>query len=171
MRNGISCFGCHTEGMKTFEDQVRSAIESHTNPTYDKAQALRLYVEKSVMDALVEEDTELYKEALEETGGTVDDIEPISRFHEAYQGDVDATYAAAVVGLETEVFLEKIRENVGLQNLGLLVLDSPNSNYETGRLDIKFSGYSFCTQFPDSPRGASRCDTARTEAEYRCSDS
>ena len=23
VRNGLSCFGCHTEGMKTFEDEVR----------------------------------------------------------------------------------------------------------------------------------------------------
>ena len=46
VRNGLSCFGCHTEGMKTFEDQVRSVIESNTNPAYDKAQALRLYVEQ-----------------------------------------------------------------------------------------------------------------------------
>ena len=56
------------------------------------------------------------------------DIEPISRFHEVFQGPVDAAYAAAVVGLETEAFLEKIRENVGLQNIGLLVLDSDNGS-------------------------------------------
>ena len=124
VRNGISCLGCHTEGMKTFEDQVRSVIESNTTPAYDKAQALRLYVEKSEMDALVTEDMERYRVALDATGGTFDDIEPISRFHEAFQGDVDAAYAAAVVGLETEAFLEKIRENVGLQNAGLLVLES-----------------------------------------------
>ena len=27
VRNGISCLGCHTEGMKTFDDEVRSVIE------------------------------------------------------------------------------------------------------------------------------------------------
>ena len=118
VRNGISCFGCHTEGMKTFEDQVRSVIESKTNPTYDKAQALRLYVEQSEMDALLQQDMEGYKEALEATGGMFDDIEPISRFHEAFQGPVDAAYAAAVVGLETEAFLEKIRENAGCRTRG-----------------------------------------------------
>ena len=80
VRNGISCFGCHTEGMKTFEDQVRSVIESNTNPAYDKAQALRLYVEKSKMDTLVQEDMEKYKDALEKTGGMFDDIEPIPVF-------------------------------------------------------------------------------------------
>ena len=40
VRNGLSCLGCHTEGMKTFEDQVRSVIESNATPAYDKAQAL-----------------------------------------------------------------------------------------------------------------------------------
>ena len=148
VRNGISCFGCHTEGMKTFEDQVRAVIESDTNPAYDKAQALRLYVEQSEMDLLIEEDTEQYKEALEETGGTVDDIEPISRFHEVFQGDVDAGYAAAVVGLETEAFQEKIRENVGLQNAGLLVLDSPNGTMKRDAWTSSFRDIVFALNFP-----------------------
>ena len=148
VRNGISCFGCHTEGMKTFEDQVRAVIESDTNPAYDKAQALRLYVEQSEMDLLIEEDTEQYKEALEETGGTVDDIEPISRFHEAFQGDVDAGYAAAVVGLETEAFQEKVRENVGLQNAGLLVLDSPNGTMKRDAWTSNFKDIVFSLNFP-----------------------
>ena len=69
VRNGLSCFGCHTEGMKTFEDEVRAVIESSTTPAYDKAQALRLYVAQSDMDALLQEDTDRYKEALEATGG------------------------------------------------------------------------------------------------------
>ena len=55
------------------------------------------------MDALVQEDMDRYRGALEATGGTVDGIEPIQRFHEVFQGPVDASYAAAVVGLETEV--------------------------------------------------------------------
>ena len=148
VRNGISCFGCHTEGMKTFEDQVRSVIESNTNPAYDKAQALRLYVEKSKMDTLVQEDMEKYKDALEKTGGMFDDIEPISRFHEAFQGEVDVAYAAAVVGLESEAFLEKIRENVGLQNAGLLVLDSANGSMKRDAWTSNFRDILFALDFP-----------------------
>ena len=149
VRNGLSCFGCHTEGMKTFEDQVRSVIESNTNPAYDKAQALRLYVEQSEMDALVSEDMNRYKGALEETGGAFGDIEPISRFHEAFQGPVDAAYAAAVVGLGTEAFLEKIRENVGLQNIGLLVLDSPNGSMKRDAWTSNFPAIIYAWDFPD----------------------
>ena len=131
VRNGLSCIGCHTEGMKTLEDQVRSVIESNTNPPYNKAQALRLYVEKTDMDALVGKDMEKYRVALEATGGAIGGVEPISRFHEAFQGAVDAAYAAAVVGLETETFLKRIRENAGLQSAGLLVLDGGQIKRDT----------------------------------------
>ena len=148
VRTGLSCFGCHIEGMNTFEDQVRTVIESNTNPSYDKAQALRLYVEKSEMDALLQEDIEKYRSALEETGGTFDDIEPIARFHEAFQGSVDAPYAAAVVGLETEVFLEKIREDVGLQNAGLLVLGSPSGSMKRDTWTSSFRDIVFALNFP-----------------------
>ena len=148
VRNGLSCFGCHTKGMNTFEDQVRAVIESKTNPTYNKAQALRLYVEKSEMDALVQEDMDRYRGALEATGGMVDDIEPIQRFHEVFQGPVDASHAAAVVGLETEVFLETIRENIGLQNAGLLVLDSPNGTMKRDAWTSSFKDIVFALNFP-----------------------
>jgi len=149
VRNGLSCFGCHTEGMKTFEDEVRAVIESNATPAYDKAQALRLYVEKSKMDALLQEDTDRYRVALEATGGTFGGIEPISRFHEVFQGTVDASYAAAAVGLETEAFLEKIRENIGLQNIGLLVLDSPNGSMKRDAWTSSFRDILFALDFPE----------------------
>ncbi len=148
VRNGLSCFGCHTEGMKTFEDEVRPVIESNATPAYDKAQALRLYVAQSDMDALLQEDTNRYKAALEATGGAFGGIEPISRFHEVFQGTVDAAYAAAVVGLETEAFLKKIRENVGLQNIGLLVLDSANGSMKRDAWTSSFRDILFALDFP-----------------------
>ncbi|MYE91678.1 hypothetical protein F4X33_22080, partial [Candidatus Poribacteria bacterium] len=148
VRNGLSCFGCHTEGMKTFEDEVRSVIESNATPAYDKAQALRLYVAQSEMDTLIQEDTDRYRGALEATGGAFGGIEPISRFHEVFQGPVDAAYAAAVVGLETEAFLEKIRENTGLQNIGLLVLDSPNGSMKRDAWTSNFRDILFALDFP-----------------------
>ena len=149
VRNGLSCFGCHTEGMKTFEDQVRSVIESNATPAYDKAQALRLYVEQSEMDARLGEDMDRYRVALTKTGGAVGDIEPISRFHEVFQGPVNVAYAAAVVGLETEVFLEKIRENTGLQNIGLLVLDSQNGSMKRDTWTSSFGDIVFALDFPE----------------------
>ena len=152
VRNGISCIGCHTEGMKTFEDEVRSAIEGNPNPPYNKAYALRLYVEKSVMDALVAEDMEKYRVALEATGGTFSGVEPVSRFHEAFQGPIGAVYAAAVVGLETEAFLERIRENTGLQNVGLLALDNENGSVKRDTWTSSFRDVMYALDYPGQVR-------------------
>ena len=149
VRNGLSCFGCHTEGMKTFEDEVRAVIESNATPAYDKAQALRLYVTQLEMDALLREDTDRYRGALEATGGAFGGIEPISRFHEVFQGTVDAAYAAAVVGLEMEAFQEKIRENIRLQNIGLLVLDSANGSMKRDAWTSSFKDILFALDFPE----------------------
>ena len=148
VRNGLSCIGCHTEGMKTLEDQVRSVIESNANPPYNKAQALRLYVEKSDMDARVGGDMERYRGALEATGGAIGGVEPISRFHEAFQGAVDAAYAAAVVGLETETFLEKVRENIGLQNVGLLALEGENGSVKRDTWTASFRDVVYALDYP-----------------------
>ena len=148
VRNGLSCIGCHTEGMKTLEDQVRSVIESNTNPPYNKAQALRLYVEKTDMDALVGKDMEKYRVALEATGGAVGGVEPISRFHETFQGPVDAAYAAAVVGLETQTFLERVRENTGLQNVGLLALEGENGSVQRDTWTSSFRDVIYALDYP-----------------------
>ena len=134
--------------MKTFEDQVRSVIESNTNPPYNKAQALRLYVEKSDMDARVGDDMERYQEALEETGGVLGGVEPISRFHEVFQGPVDAAYAAAVVGLETETFLERVRDNTGLQNVGLLALEGENGSVQRDTWTSSFRDVMYALDYP-----------------------
>ncbi len=127
VRNGISCIGCHTEGMKTFEDGVREVIAKAPDSPV-KVQALRLYVEKAKMDELLNEDTQTYRRALEATGGVFGGIEPVYRFYKAFEGPVDAAHAAAVVGLETEVFIAKIRENPSLQRLGLRTLGSASGN-------------------------------------------
>ena len=148
VRNGLSCIGCHTEGMKTFEDQVRGVVEENENPPFDKDRALRLYVEKTVMDALVEEDTARYREALEKTGDVFGGIEPVQRFHEAFQGPLDASHAAAAVGLEPEVFLQKIRGNASLQNLGLQVLE--NGTMKRDAWTSNFASVTAALNTPDS---------------------
>ncbi len=133
VRNGLSCIGCHTEGMKEFADEVRTVIESDTRPSYSKAHALQLYVEKSEMDALVNSDMVRYQRALQSTGGDINDVEPVSRFHEAFHSPLNLSHAAAAVGLEPHVFLSKIRENAGLQSAGLLVLDGGQIKRDTWR--------------------------------------
>ena len=131
VRNGLSCIGCHTEGMKAFEDQVRGVVEQNANPPYDKARALRLYAEKAEMDEFLEKDTAHYRRALEATGDVFGGIESVQRFYEAFQRPLDVAHAAAAVGLEIEAFVEKIRGNTSLQNLGLLVLENGTVKRDT----------------------------------------
>ena len=138
IRNGLSCMGCHTEGMKTFEDQMRSVIEQSRNPSYDKAQALRLYVEKAKMDSLVREDIGRYRRAIEAAGGVFGGSEPIQQLVKQFEGPLDATHAAAEIGLETNDFLKKIRENSTLQNAGLLVLGVENGSVKRDAWESEF---------------------------------
>ncbi|RKU27500.1 hypothetical protein C6499_11945 [Candidatus Poribacteria bacterium] len=126
VRNGISCIGCHTEGMKTFEDTVRAAIEQNPNPLFDKERALSLYVEQAVMDTFVQEDTDRYRTAVEKTGAGFGGVEPVHLFHETFFSPLTADHAAAAVGLETQTFLEYVQEKPRLQNLGLSSLTTPN---------------------------------------------
>ena len=148
VRNGISCIGCHTEGMKTFEDEVRGVItKAPDGPA--KVQALRLYVEKEVMDEKVREDTDRYRQALKATGGVFGGIEPVYRFYKAFEGPVDAAYAAAAVGLETEALLAKIRENPSLQRLGLRTLESESGNVKRDAWTSNFAEVVSALNSPD----------------------
>ena len=143
VRNGLSCMGCHTEGMKSFEDQVRSVIEQNLNPSYDKAQALRLYVEKSEMDSLVREDIARYRQAIEDAGGVFGGSEPIQQLVKQFEGPLDAAYAAAEVGLKTDEFLRKVRENSTLQNAGLLVLGVEKGSVKRDAWESEFGTVTF----------------------------
>ncbi|RKU12490.1 hypothetical protein C6503_17015, partial [Candidatus Poribacteria bacterium] len=148
VRNGLSCIGCHTKGMQTFTDEVRAVVLRQPE-TPAKAQALRLYVEQSEMDALVAEDTERYRKALEETGGVFGGIEPVHRFYEAFQGPIDVAHAAASVGMETAPFLEKIRENPSLRGLGLSALESEGGNVKRDAWTSNFDAVIAALHSPD----------------------
>ena len=139
IRNGLSCMGCHTEGMKTFDDQMRSVIEQNLNPPYDKLQALRLYVGKSEMDSLVGEDIARYKQAIKAAGSVFGGSEPIQQLVKQFEGPLDATHAAAEVGLETGDFLQKIHENSTLQNAGLLVLGIDKGSMKRDAWEAEFA--------------------------------
>ena len=150
VRNGLSCIGCHTEGMKTFTDQVRSVVERTANPLYDKDYTLLLYVTQDKMDALLAEDTARYKTALEKTGGVFGGIEPVHRFYEAFQDALEAPDAAAAVGLQTAHFLSQIREKSSLQNLGLTGLTS-GGNVKRDAWTQRFSEIITALNSPDTP--------------------
>ena len=139
VHNGLSCMGCHTEGMKAFEDQVRPAIEQVRNPPYNREQVLRLYAKRSEMASLVRVDTERYKQAIETAGGVFGGSEPIQQLVKQFEGPIDASHAAAEVGLEKSDFIEKIRGNDTLQKAGLTVLAVPKGSMKRDAWTSQFS--------------------------------
>ena len=147
VRNGLSCIGCHTEGMKDFEDQMRGIVQKNPNPPFNKDRALQLYTDKVTMAGLLAEDTDRYKQALKATGDVFGGIESVQRFHEAFQRPVDVVYAAAAVGLQTEAFLKRIRASANLKSLGVLVLENGTMKRDTWT--SKFSEIVFALDFPD----------------------
>ena len=162
VQNGLSCIGCHTQGMKKFKDSVRAAIEQDENPPYNREQALRLYPEQSVLDELLQKDTQRFQQALEEIGGPFandpsrqqffkrHENEPVQRFHEAFQAPLDASHAAAAVGLETEKFLTQIREKQSLKNLGLQTLTDVNGTVKRDAWTSNFDQVISALNTPDS---------------------
>ncbi len=162
VRNGLSCIGCHTQGMKKFTDSVRAAIEQDQNPPYDKEHALRLYPEQSVLDELLQKDTNRFLQALEKIGGPFEDEasrqqfikrhenEPVQRFHEAFQTPLNASQAAAAVGLETTEFLTLIREKQSLKNLGLQTLIDENGTVKRDAWTSNFHDVISALNTPDS---------------------
>ena len=62
---------------------------------------------KSEMDSLVREDIARYRQAIEAAGGVFGGSEPIQQLVKQFEGPLDATHAAAEVGLETNDFLQK----------------------------------------------------------------
>ena len=150
VRNGLSCIGCHTEGMKVFEDEVRGVVEQNPNPPFSKDRALRLYVGKAEMDAFLAEDTARYRQALEKTGDVFGGIEPVQRFHEAFQRPLDAAHAAASVGLEMVALLQKVRENASLKNLGLGVLTGASGSVKRDTWTSNFSEIVTVLSSPDN---------------------
>ena len=139
VHNGLSCMGCHTEGMKTFEDQVRPAIEQVRAPPYNKEQVLRLYAKRSEMESLVRADTERYKRAIEAAGGVFGGSEPIQQLVKQFKGPINAAHAAAEMGLEQNEFVAKIRENSTLQHIGLMVLEVPKGSVKRDAWTSQFS--------------------------------
>ena len=150
VRNGLSCIGCHTEGMKVFEDEVRGVVEQNANPPFNKDRVLRLYAEKTEMDGFLEEDTARYRQSLEKTGDVFGGVEPVQRFHEAFQRPLDAAHAAASVGLEMAALLQKVRENASLKNLGLGVLTGASGSVKRDTWTSNFSEIVTVLSSPDS---------------------
>jgi nitrous oxidase accessory protein NosD len=121
VRNGRSCMGCHSEGMKTFRDDIRTVILATPHGEYDREQALALYSKQEGLDQLFKTDMERFARAVERAGGKISpDVfsEPVNVLSRRYGSELSAAQAAAEAGMETKEFLQRLHTSPKLSSLG-----------------------------------------------------
>lgn len=106
--NGVSCMGCHKEGMLPFADSVRVQFEGRSGPVAEKV--LRIYPPRQEVDRLVTEDRQRFVAAVTRAvapfigrpDGTVDlaaHPEPVSDVSRRYQRELALSDVARDLGL------------------------------------------------------------------------
>jgi hypothetical protein len=107
--NGISCIGCHDQGMRKAKDEVRAAVLSNRVFPKEVRDAVDgLYPASEVMDRFIDEDGKRFTAAMARAGLEptlkLNGVEMVNALSNRYEGDVDAALAAAELGLTREGF-------------------------------------------------------------------
>lgn len=122
---GISCMACHSLGINFKDDQIRDHVAKNRKAFSRKdAELIRsLYIPKKKMRALMEEDAERFRQAVEKTGNRVVGTEVVMSMTLRYESDLDLPSLAAEVGLEAEQLARHLTTSEQLaRNLGALKL-------------------------------------------------
>jgi mono/diheme cytochrome c family protein len=133
IRNGRSCISCHFAGMKSFRDDVRSAIQRQGLQPDDLDRALALYLPQDAIDRAIAEDEARFLRAEQELGGKYASkrwdanaqTEPVNALSRRFESELSMALAAAEAGLEARDFYDRIRWNNRLNSLGLGQLLAP----------------------------------------------
>jgi WD40 repeat protein/mono/diheme cytochrome c family protein len=125
VETGVSCMNCHYTGILPKADQIRAHVDKNPR-AFSRADAeliKALYVPEAKMKALMDEDAERFRRALEKTGNKVTAAEPVMTVTLRYEADVDLPTAAAEAGLPAEEFRTRLLHSDGAaRNLGALKL-------------------------------------------------
>jgi hypothetical protein len=107
--NGISCMGCHDQGMRKAKDDVRDLVLKGRVFPKDVRDAVEgLYPPHEKMDALIEDDAKRFADAMKRAGLDatlkLNGIEMINALAKRYEDDLDLTLAASELGLSKAEF-------------------------------------------------------------------
>ncbi len=120
---GVSCMGCHISGILQKDDQIRDHVAKNAKAfrRTDADIVKALYAPKDKMKALMEDDAERYKKAIEKTGARLSAYEVVSTMTLRYEADVDLPTLAAEVGVKPDDLLPRLTKTDALtRNLGAL---------------------------------------------------
>ncbi len=124
VRNGLSCIRCHDRGMKSFEDDVRPAIELISGSgQIDKRSALELYPAGKEMDKLVQTDQDRFLASVEKLLGHPQEDEPLTPVSKRFlEAPLQLHTVAGEMGLKSSDELRVIVRQPRLTGLGLVSL-------------------------------------------------
>jgi hypothetical protein len=102
---GISCMGCHDQGLRKARDEVRDIVlGSRTLPRDVRDKVEALHPPHARMDALIEADMKRFADAMARAGLDpalkLNGVEPINALAKRYEDDVDLALAAAELGID-----------------------------------------------------------------------
>jgi WD40 repeat protein len=120
---GVSCMACHYRGINPKDDQVREHVAKNAKAfsRADRESVEALYVPREKMRALMDEDAERFRRALEKTRNKVTAAEPVLAMTLRYEADVDLPSLAAEAGLRPEELRPRLSASENLaRNLGPL---------------------------------------------------
>lgn len=103
--NGISCMGCHDQGLRKARDEIRDIVlGTRTLPRDIRDKVEALHPAHARMDAQIEADGKRFTEAMTRAGLEpalkLNGIEPINALAKRYEDDVDLTLAVSELGVE-----------------------------------------------------------------------
>ncbi len=107
--NAISCFGCHSQGIRQATDDIRQhVLHDPSFPEEVRSKVAALYAPPKEMKALLEADAAHFRKAVLSAGldpeldSQTDGVESINFLSRAYEKSVDLRIAAAEYGLAAE---------------------------------------------------------------------
>ena len=108
--NAISCFGCHDNGIRLSEDDIRKHVIDDPNFSKDvREQVERMYPPIPEMTAQLKDDAARFRAAMERAGLDPNlrgegQKEPINALSNHYERDIDLRLAASELGLTVDEF-------------------------------------------------------------------
>lgn len=118
--NGISCMGCHNQGIRQATDDVRAhVLHDRIFSKEIREQVAALYPTPEEFKALLDEDASRFKNAMLRAGLDPDldsqkvGVESINYLSKAYEKSIDLKIAAAEYGLAADAFAQGLSDAGG----------------------------------------------------------
>jgi len=123
VENGISCMSCHARGMILKDDQVRPHVME--NPAAfskeDRDTILALYPPRDAFAALIQKDSERFKQAVAQTGASLSASEPVVALALHFEAEMSLALVAAESGVAPEELVRALDHSPRLaKHLGVL---------------------------------------------------